>query len=163
MADAMIQDLPLTDQTRWRYLSDQVMGGVSEGQARFETEGGGAILRLTGDVSTANRGGFVQVRRDLDSALPTNTQGVILTVRGNDQRYFVHLRTAGTALPWQYYQAGFEATSDWTEVRLPLSAFVPSGRLLRKTPRPETIRSLGIVAYGRDHHADISVKSVGFY
>jgi hypothetical protein len=27
-------------------------------------------------------------------------------VRGNNQRYFVHLPTGGTPLPWQYYQAG---------------------------------------------------------
>jgi hypothetical protein len=163
MAEAIIQDLPLTDQSRWRYLSDQVMGGISEGQARFESDADAPVLRLTGDVSTANRGGFVQVRRALDSPLPAQAKGVILTVRGNDQRYFVHLRTSGTSLPWQYYQAGFEATSDWQVVRLPLSAFTASGSLLRKTPRPETIRSLGIVAYGRDHRADISVKSVGFY
>lgn len=156
-------DLPLTDPAQWRFVSDRVMGGVSEGQARFEAEDGTAILRLTGDVSTANRGGFLQVRHDLTAALPATAQGVLLRVRGNDQRYFVHLRTRGTALPWQYYQAGFEVTGEWQEIRLPFAAFVPSGNMLRKTPRPETIRSLGIVAYGRDHHADVSVGSVGFY
>ena len=156
-------DLPLTDPAQWRFVSDRVMGGVSEGQARFETENGAAVLRLTGDVSTANRGGFLQVRHNLTAALPATTQGVLLRVRGNDQRYFVHLRTRGTALPWQYYQAGFEVTGEWQEIRLPFAAFAPSGNMLRKTPRPETIRSLGIVAYGRDHHADVRVGSVGFY
>ncbi len=155
--------LPLTDPAKWRYFSDQVMGGVSEGQARFAIEDDQPILRLTGDVSTANRGGFVQVRIDLDASLPTEAQGVVLSVRGNNQPYFVHLRTRGTALPWQYYQAEFDTIGAWRDVCLPFSAFKPSGGLLRKTLLPQSIQSLGIVAYGRDHSADVSVRSVGFY
>lgn len=156
-------DLPLDETGRWTYVSDQVMGGVSTGEARIETEDGAPVLHLTGEVSTANNGGFIQARTLLGTRLPPDTTGVILRARGNDQPYFVHLRTSGTALPWQYYQARFEATRDWQEVRLPFSAFKPSGRLLRKSPRPDTISSLGIVAYGRPHTADVSVRFVGFY
>lgn len=156
-------DLPLSDPTRWSYFSDQVMGGISEGEARVDTSAETPILRLTGDVSTANRGGFVQVRTELDTPLSDDIQGVVLMARGNNQRYFVHLRTRGTALPWQYYQAGFDVAEDWQEIRLPFSAFAASGNLLRKTPRPEAIRSIGIVAYGRNHKADVSVRSIGFY
>lgn len=156
-------ELPLSDQSRWSYVSDQVMGGVSEGQARMDMADGAPALRLTGTVSTANRGGFIQARIELDAPLPADASGVVISVRGNDQRYFIHLRTRGTALPWQYYQAGFEAGSDWREIRLPFTAFERSGGLLRATPLPETIRSLGLVAYGRDHRADVSIRSVGFY
>ena len=160
--DAMNQ-FSLSDPNRWTYFSDQVMGGVSEGQAAFQTEGQQPVLRLTGDVSTANRGGFVQVRTDLDSALPASAVGLELKVRGNDQTYFVHLRTGGTVLPWQYYQAPFEATQTWQTVRIPFTAFRPSGGILRKTPKPDAIKSVAIVAYGRDHSADVSVRSVGIY
>ncbi len=156
-------DLSLNDPTKWRYFSDQVMGGVSEGKAAFAADDGQPVLRLTGDVSTANRGGFVQVRTDLPTPLLEDAQGVVLSVRGNDQPYFVHLRTRGTALPWPYYQAEFEATDAWQDIRLSFSAFNPSGGLLRKTLRPPSIESLGIVAYGRDHVADVWVRSVGFY
>ncbi|MFZ1468929.1 MAG: CIA30 family protein [Paracoccaceae bacterium] len=55
--DAMIQ-LSLSDQSRWAYFSDQVMGGESEGQASFGQADGQPVLRLTGAISTANRGGF---------------------------------------------------------------------------------------------------------
>jgi hypothetical protein len=82
---------------------------------------------------------------------------VRLVLRGNDQRYFVHLRTGGTLLPWQYYQAGFEVTEAWTEVRLPFAAFAPSGALLRRMPRPASLTSVAVVAYGRDHEARIDV------
>jgi len=156
-------DLPLSDRSRWSYVSDQVMGGVSEGQARMETAEGAPVLRLTGDVSTANRGGFIQTRIELEDTLPASAQGVVLRARGNGEHYFILLRTRGTVLPWQYYQARFETGPEWQEIRLPFSAFAPSGGLLRKAPAPEAIRSLGVVAYGRDHRADVSVGAVGFY
>ncbi len=162
-AEAPVMQLPVVDQSRWQYFSDQVMGGVSEGQARLETVEGAPALRLTGDVSTANRGGFIQARFDLDTPPPADAQGVVISVRGNGQRYFIHLRTRGTVLPWQYYQAGFDAGAQWQEVRLPFAAFERSGGLLRETPAPRTIRSLGLVAYGRDHEADVSLRAAGFY
>jgi hypothetical protein len=117
---------------------------------------------MTGRVSTANRGGFIQMRINLEAPPPEGTS-VRLLVRGNEQRYFVHLRTTGTVLPWQYYQAGFDATRSWTEVRLPLEAFAASGALLRAEPRPGTLTSLAVVAYGRDHDAEVEAREVGFY
>ena len=42
----------------WAYLADTVMGGVSQGRAEFSN----GALRLTGQVSTENNGGFIQVR-----------------------------------------------------------------------------------------------------
>ena len=55
----------------------------------------------------------------LSHPLPEEAQGLRLVVRGNAQRYFVHLRTGGTFLPWQYYQVGFDVTKGWAEVLLP--------------------------------------------
>jgi hypothetical protein len=153
----------MTPDARWRFFTDQVMGGVSTGGVAFAQEDGRPFARMTGRVSTANRGGFIQMRIDLASPPPEGTTGVRLVVRGNDQRYFVHLRTGGTILPWQYYQAGFAVTEIWTEIRLPFEAFAPSGALLRSVPRPASLTSVAVVAYGRDHDARIDVQSVGFY
>ncbi|RBI75675.1 NADH ubiquinone oxidoreductase [Roseovarius sp. TE539] len=143
----------------WEYLSDRVMGGVSEGSARVE----GDHVRLTGEVSTRNRGGFIQTRTDLARPFPDDAKGLIIRVRGNGERYFLHLRTTGTILPWQYYQAGFETTRDWRTLRVPFSEFQPSGRMLRGTPRAETVRSVGFVAFGRDHLADLAAEWIGIY
>ena len=163
-ADATsIEDFTMQPDTRWRFFTDDVMGGVSTGQVAFVQEDGQPHARMTGRVSTANRGGFVQMRLDLSSPPPTGTTGVRLVVRGNDQRYFVHLRTTGAILPWQYYQAGFDVTGRWSEVRLPFDAFRPSGRLLRTVPQAGSMTSLAVVAYGRDHDADVEVREVGFY
>lgn len=158
-----IEDFTMQPETRWRFFTDQVMGGVSTGQVAFAREGDVAFARMTGRVSTANRGGFIQMRLELTAPPPADAQGVRLVVRGNDQRYFVHLRTAGTVLPWQYYQSGFDVTESWTELRLPLDGFTASGALLRNAPRASALKSVAVVAYGRDHDARIDVRDIGFY
>jgi hypothetical protein len=161
--DALIEDFSIQPETRWQFFTDQVMGGVSTGGVAFAQEDGMYFARMTGNVSTANRGGFIQMRLDLQSPPPNDNTGVRLIVRGNAQRYFVHLRTGSTLLPWQYYQAGFDVTESWSEVRLPMDAFAASGWLLRGVPNPASLTSVAIVAYGRDHDAQIDVREVGFY
>ena len=160
--DAMIK-FSLSEPTRWDYFSDQVMGGVSEGKVTFEVVSGLPILRLTGHVSTANRGGFIQARTKLDQPLPDTAQGIILDVRGNSQPYYVHLRTKWTVLPWQLYQAKFDTTEAWQEVRIPFAAFTPYGGLLRPTFKISDLRSVAVVAFGQDYDADLSVRAIGVY
>jgi hypothetical protein len=89
--------------TFWRGFTDQVMGGVSTATSRMETIEGRRALRLVGDVSLENNGGFVQVALPLTGSgapLDVSTyRGIRLTVRGNGETYHIHLRTTGTALP----------------------------------------------------------------
>ena len=143
---------------RWDFFSDRVMGGVSTGQASFD----GSSLRLTGEVSTANNGGFIQARLKLPERMPDDAKALVLRVRGNGDRYYVHLRTGGTLLPWHYYQAEFATGSDWQVVRLPLDSFKPSTRMVRSEPAPASVRSVAVVAYGHDHEADVSVDWIGW-
>jgi hypothetical protein len=152
------QDMTQATDAAWTYLSDGVMGGVSTGSAELAD---GAI-RLAGSVSTANRGGFIQVRTQVDGA-PQGARGLRIRVRGNGEDYFIHLRTAVTRLPWQHYQARFATSDDWREVGLAWADFRPSGRLLPAIPAPGDVRSLGLVAYGRDHAADVSMAAFGWY
>ena len=144
----------------WRYFSDQVMGGVSEGQAALGSEDDVVFATLTGDVSTANNGGFVQIRRDLPGGLAPDSTALTLRVRGNGEPYYVHLRTTESRRPWQYFATTFPTTDDWVEVTLPWSAFVPSGRGFGGTLAPRDVRSVGIVAYGRDHEARVDVAQI---
>ena len=46
----------------WKFFSDQVMGGISEGQVLLEQDGDKVFIRLYGDVRTDNNGGFIQLR-----------------------------------------------------------------------------------------------------
>lgn len=158
----MSKNLLTSDQGSWSFVTDGVMGGVSTGEASFMDADGTQVARMTGSVSTENNGGFIQMRLRLSDA-PAGAAGVRLVARGNAERYFVHLRTTGTLLPWQYYQAGFETSGDWTEIRIGLEAFKPSGALLRSVPKADSVNSIGLVAFGRDHEAELEVKEVGFY
>lgn len=150
--------------TRWRLATDQVMGGVSQGaMSRREIDGRPALC-LSGDVSLANNGGFVQMNVDLASAGELNASGlagVRLLVRGNGATYHLHLKTNATVLPWQSYRAGFPTSEDWQEVRLPFTEFAPY-RLA--TPLdPGRLRRLGVVAIGEAMRADVCVAEIGFY
>ena len=69
----------------WQYVSDRVMGGVSDGKVSLEQEGEMYYARLTGNVSTKNNGGFIQLRAGVSFDNSTkdgkNLQGVRLNVR----------------------------------------------------------------------------------
>ena len=160
--DAMLE-FSLSEPARWDYFSDQVMGGISEGKVTFEDVDEQPVLRLTGRVSTANRGGFIQARTKLEQALPETAQGIVLVVRGNTQPFYLHLRTKWTVLPWQFYQAKFDTSQTWQEVRIPFEAFSPYGGLLGKSFKISDVRSIAVVAFGRDHDADLSVRAIGVY
>ncbi|KQB14261.1 CIA30 family protein [Rhodobacter capsulatus] len=159
----VIEDFTMQPETRWRFFTDAVMGGVSTGRLEMVSGEGPPHARMTGHVSTENNGGFIQMRLDLAAPPPAGTTGLRLIVRGNGQRYFAHLRNGATLMPWQYYQAPFEVTPDWAEIRLPFTAFRASGRLMPGTPAVKSLRSVGVVAYGRAHDAEIEVREVGFY
>ena len=160
MADpVMIEDFDANATERWRYTSDRVMGGVSDGAAGLGRDGDLSFAQLRGTVSTANNGGFIQIRTSLSERLPDNTTGVSLRIRGNGARYYIHLGPVTARRPWQYYQAGFETTGEWQEISLPWSAFTPQGGL-PATFAPADIRSLGIVAYGANYEAQLDVDWV---
>ncbi|MEP4803521.1 MAG: CIA30 family protein [Hyphomicrobiales bacterium] len=159
----LAEDFFKSPETRWDYVADTVMGGVSSGQVQFSSESDVAFARLTGTVSTENNGGFIQFRRKLSVRPYEGVSGVRLLVRGNGEQYFVHLRTRGTVLPWQYYQAEFPTSEEWTKVSLPLSVFKASGAMLRAVPVADEITSIGVVAYGRDHEVRVDVSEIGFY
>jgi hypothetical protein len=48
-------------------------------------------------------------------------------------------------------------------VRLPFSAFQASGRVPSEPLNGSSLTTIGIVAYGRDHEAEIDVRLIGFY
>ena len=161
--DNFMETFDLNPETRWRFISDQVMGGVSQGQVNFIHKSDISFAHMTGTVSLENNGGFIQFAHDLTVTPPAESTGLTIKVRGNNQGYFVHLRTSGTLLPWHYYQAAFDVTENWQELRLPFDSFKKSSKILRTVPKPTSLKSIGIVAYGRAHSADIQVAEIGFY
>ncbi len=159
----LIEDFKDGEVSGWRYFSDQVMGGVSEGNAVFVNENSETFARLQGDVSTANNGGFIQIRRDFRAGEIGDAAGLSLRVKGNDTAYYLHLRTAASRRPWQYFAATFEVTSDWQDIQLPWTDFEANGRGLSGPLDPNDILSIGIVANGRDHRAQLDLAKISAF
>ena len=163
--DSSADDLSAATGTKWRLVTDQVMGGVSEARVRRTTVAGRAAAHLTGDVSLANNGGFVQTTLDLrpdGGAVDARAwRGIELTVRGNGETYNLHLRTTDVARPWQSYRQSFEATGDWQTVRLPFDGF--QAHRIDAPLDLSRLKRIGLVAIGREFRADLAVADLRFY
>jgi len=168
VADENVLAYPFTADSGkyWQYVSDRVMGGVSDGKVNLEQDGEMYYARLTGNVSTANNGGFIQLRASVSFANSEkegeNLKGVRLNVRGNGETYYIHIRTNESWSPSDYYATTFIASEEWQMIDLPFNKFE---RRWSKdsTLDPKKIRSFGIVAYGKDYVSDISVSTLEFY
>jgi hypothetical protein len=155
--------------TYWQLFSDTVMGGISQGAAYLvpaQDSEDRYVLRMTGDVSLENNGGFIQVRlplvlgrRPFDAG---EFEGISLKVRGNGRKYYIHARTTATRLPWAYFYQGFETTDEWTMIQLPFADF--EGENTRaKEIQTDSLVSLAIVAAKEEMLADIEVAEISFY
>ena len=146
----------------WAFFTDGVMGGLSQGKAIISKVNDVNCYHMTGDVTTENNGGFIQIRRNLNDVNLNNVKKVTIIAKGNDEKYFIHLRTAFTVLPWQYYQSSFVVENNFKSFVLPLSDFKKSGYLLPTRINPNNIKSIGIVAFGKDYNAELIVKEISF-
>ena len=150
---------------RWELISDRVMGGISRGSMRRETVDGRPALRMQGDVSLENNGGFLQIALDLApdgrSVDASGWTGLEIDTLGNGERYNLHLRTADVTRPWQSYRQSFTAGSEWRTHRLAFAAFEP-----HRIDAPldlGILRRIGVVAIGRAFFADVAIAGVRFY
>lgn len=151
--------------SRWRVFTDAVMGGVSQASMSRETVAGRRAIRLRGNVSLENNGGFVQMSLDFSpDGGPIDAgdwSGVEVDVFGNGEDYGVNLRTSDLTRPWQSYRQTFTSSPDWGTVRLPFTSFVPN-----RTDIPlnvHRLRRLGIIGVGRAFSADIAIGGVRFF
>ena len=162
----IIDDFTDNPEKRWNFYTDQVMGGVSEGVASVRSDSEGPYVRLEGSVSTANNGGFIQIRTNV-SEQSKDAKGILLKVRGNGENYYIHVNTNETIfLPQQYrfyYQASFPTSKNWSEVRIPFSTFKRSSTQISEYFNGKNLRTIGLLAYGRDHNALLEIKYLSFY
>ncbi|MSP03691.1 MAG: CIA30 family protein [Acetobacteraceae bacterium] len=164
--DDLSPETPLaTIGTRWQVVTDQVMGGVSRGALSREIVAGRPAMRMRGEVSLENNGGFVQMALDLatDGAAIDASQwlGIELDVFGTGETYSAHLRTVDLTRPWQSYRQGFLAPLNWQTIRLPFSGFSPHRTDISLDLR--RLKRLGLVAIGRAFAADLSIGGLRFF
>jgi len=87
----------------------------------------GLNLKITGNVSLDNNGGFIQVRIFLNpSEKPWNAagyKGIQLKLRGKSNSSYIFLRTNRTVFPWSYFGQKLPVSKEWSIVNLPFDEF----------------------------------------
>ena len=153
---------------KWRLVTDNVMGGLSSGKLTLDNIKDKNCLRMRGDVSTENNGGFVQIALPLldkktdDAHFDASAYtGIEIEVSGNNESYNIHFRTDNLWFPWQSYRFSFKATPDWQTYRIPFSKLEPY-KTTKKFSQDEIIR-IGLVAIGREFQANLCIASIKFY
>jgi uncharacterized protein YbjT (DUF2867 family) len=113
------QDLKET----WGALDDIVMGGVSESSIRLTDN----TALFTGNVSTANSGGFASVRtRNFDSPIDlTGFSGIQLRVKGDGKRYKFILRNESKWEAIGYCYSFDTVYNIWITVTIPFDQLIP--------------------------------------
>ena len=162
MAMTKVIDNLDSERVEWLPFSDQVMGGISEINFSERKEEEISFYHMEGKVSTENNGGFIQFRAGVViDEIPY--EGLRIMTRGNGEEYFIHVRTPKTRLPWNYYAASFNTTNDWQYIEIPFASFKKSGFILPQKFKASDIKSIGIVAFGKNFYADIDLASIELY
>ena len=155
----------ITNQSqKWDFITDSVMGGLSEGKFTIEKISGIKCYRMIGNITTKNNGGFIQIRTAIIPEINTKDySGVYIKVYGNDKNYNLHLRTALTLAPWQYYSYTFTSKKNWHMIKAPFKRFKKSNFYQPKSILGQKIKSIGLVAGFEDFQSDICLGEIGLY
>ena len=164
--DDLSRDPPIsTLGTRWLLFTDGVMGGMSDATMAREMLAGRPAIRMRGEVSLENNGGFVQIALDLSpegkAVDASGWRGIELDVFGNNEEYNVHLRTDELTRPWQSYRHSFHAEPHWQTIQFRFLDFTPHRTDTVMDMR--RIRRIGIVAIGRAFSADVAVGGLRYF
>jgi len=150
----------------WRIVTDTVMGGISSAQLVQTVVDGVDCLKMTGQVSLENNGGFVQASRDFDLQNggvinARKYRGIELKVYGNGERYNLHLRTADTKIVWQSYRVSFLAEPRWRTLRFAFEDF--SSYRIQLPLDTTRLRRVGVVGIGKVMQVDVCFAGFSFY
>jgi hypothetical protein len=149
----------------WRFVKDQVMGGKSDGSMilKESTNQNFDYISAKGNVST-DGGGFLMFRKEINADNLNNFSKLKFKARGNNEKYFIHIKTKGSIFPWVRYLSEFDVTEEWQDFEIEFDEFI---RYSNKNPKkrnlnPKKIKLIGVEASGRDFEMDIDVASMSF-
>jgi len=105
----------------FRVVNDEVMGGVSTSRRRSTDD----AMVFEGEVSLENNGGFASLRGPV--RFPAESAALLLTARGDGQRYKLTLKLDDSTDTAQY-QSAFVAPREWQTLRFKPADFAASFR-----------------------------------
>jgi len=154
--------------TEWEGFTDRVMGGKSDMQSGITADSGQRFLFLSGKVSLANNGGFIQTRLMLSPEKngvfdASRYSGLRITARGKGDGYYIFLRMTGNRLPWSFFMAPIPVTDGWTAIEIPWSRFEKGDFGSFFDLNPKKLTSIAVVAYKKEFLASIDVSRIAFY
>lgn len=160
----------------WQMISDQVMGGTSQGQVLRKDESGSTCDCLTGNVSLKNNGGFIQMQVDLENIIKPQKQpkksgmlthdfadydGVFIEVLGSQHAYNLHFKSSQLWLPWQSFRKEINVSKQWQRLFIPFSEFKGYKTFSKFNPSKAT--SFAVLAIGEAFEAKVCVRRFGVY
>ena len=149
---------------RWSFITDGVMGGLSEGKATITSNNEVPCYRMSGYVRTENNGGFIQIRTAVYPNIKAkNFDGIYINAIGNNEKYSLHIRTSASLGYWQYYSTSFFLESKFNKIKIPFDDFIKSNVNQPDYMYEQNIKSIGLVASSDDFFADICLSEIGFY
>tara|TARA_B100001175_G_C19288162_1_gene532226 strand:- start:90 stop:656 length:567 start_codon:yes stop_codon:yes gene_type:complete len=149
---------------RWNFITDGVMGGLSEGKATITSEENTPCYKMIGNVTTKNNGGFIQIRTSLFPYIEAkNFTGIYIRARGNNKNYALHIRSSKSLGYWQYYSYSFFVENKFVEIKIPFNDFQKSNFTQPNKLSRQDIKTIGLVAGFNDFYADICLSEIGFY
>lgn len=151
--------------SNWAILSDNVMGGVSDGQLEY----GNNSVTLKGNVSLKNRGGFVSIKSNFEKIDLSSYKTVKITFRSTNQKYAFTLENSRRWYEPAYkHEFSAKEINKWETVSLDLDNFMeevigqPTGKKADKSIT-ESILRIGISTNEkREGPFELEIESIEF-
>ena len=151
--------------SNWAILSDNVMGGVSEGQIEY----GSNSVTVKGNVSLKNRGGFVSLKSNFGRLDLSSFKTVKIKFRSTLQKYAFTLENSRRWYEPAYkHEFSAKEKNKWETVSMDLNSFEeeligqPTGNKANKTIL-ESILRIGISTNEkREGPFQIEIESIEF-
>lgn len=143
----------------WRMISDQVMGGLSDGVMQSTEQ----LANMQGQVSLENNGGFLQLQSTMPKTLNASQYaGVVIEVCSEtDMELQLLIKSSQLWMPWQSFRAAIRTNSNWQQYVIPFSEFKPYKT--KTLLNPKSMTTFAVLAGGQVMDVNVSIKMFGFY
>lgn len=107
----------------WEIVNDVVMGGKSKSKFYLNPAGNGTF---DGNVSLDNNGGFCSVKYNFEPITINKNKFICIRCKGDGKEY--QFRVKSNISDSHSYVYGFQTSTDWLTIEIPISELQPSFR-----------------------------------